>query len=107
MSEHTAHAPPPDQSNAASAPVDQELTLSCESEYKDYKYNEKVDIWSLISLKAPAEPEDENEEKRPPIDLVAVIDKSGSMAGQKLKLVKKTLEFVLTQCENCILLDYF
>ncbi|XP_066930326.1 uncharacterized protein [Clytia hemisphaerica] len=100
MSENNAHAPPHDQSNAAAAPVVQELTLSCESEYKDYKYNEKVDIWSLISLKAPAEPEDENEEKRPPVDLVAVIDKSGSMTGQKLNPVKKTLEFVLTQLKD-------
>ena len=31
------------------------------------------------------------------MDLVAVIDKSGSMSGIKLDLVKKTLEFVLTQ----------
>lgn len=77
----------------------QDVSISCESEYKDYIYNEKVDIWTLVSLKAPKEVEEDDEDKRAPIDLVAVIDKSGSMQGEKLNLVKKTLEFVLTQCK--------
>lgn len=76
--------------------VNRDVSISCESEYKDYKYNEKVDIWTLVSLKAPQEEENEDN-KRAPIDLVAVIDKSGSMSGLKLDLVKKTLQFVLTQ----------
>jgi len=78
----------------------QDVSISCESEYKDYIYNQKVDIWTLVSLKAPKEIEEDNEDKRAPIDLVAVIDKSGSMAGEKLDLVKKTLEFVLTQLKS-------
>jgi len=76
----------------------QDITLTCIPEYSSYKYNEKVDIWSLVSLQAPCQEEDKNDDnKRAPIDLVAVIDKSGSMSGKKLALVKKTLEFVLTQ----------
>ena len=81
--------------------LSQDVSISCESEYKDYIYNETVDIWTLVSLKAPKEVEEDDEDKRAPIDLVAVIDKSGSMEGEKLKLVKKTLEFVLTQCKFC------
>ncbi|XP_057306276.1 uncharacterized protein LOC130644615 isoform X1 [Hydractinia symbiolongicarpus] len=73
------------------------VNISCLPEYKDYTYNEKQDIWALVSLKAPFQEEKENEEKRAPIDIIAVIDKSGSMAGAKLDLVKRTLEFVLTQ----------
>lgn len=43
--------------------------------------------------------EDENldEEKRAPIVLVAVVDKSGSMSGAKLENVKKTLHFIIKE----------
>ena len=34
---------------------------------------------------------------RAPIDLIAVIDRSGSMRGKKLDLVKETLRFVISQ----------
>jgi len=34
---------------------------------------------------------------RVPLDLVAAIDKSGSMNGSKIELVKKTLQYMLTQ----------
>ena len=76
------------------------ISVSCYSEFGDYTYNKKHDIWTLISLKAPPcgdENEEENK-KKISMDIVAVMDKSGSMAGEKLDLVKKTLEFVLTQC---------
>ena len=72
------------------------ITISSFTEYKDYTFNEKHDICTLVTLKAPFQEEDEN--VRAPIDVVAVIDKSGSMSGQKLRLVKKTLDFLLTQC---------
>ena len=74
------------------------IVVSCTSEYPDYTYNEKHDIWALVSLIAPCQ-DDDATEGRAAMDIVAVIDKSGSMAGGKLKLVKRTLEFVLTQCE--------
>lgn len=76
-----------------------DIVVSCTSEYKDYTFNEKHDIWSLVTLKAPCQAEDDTDEKRAPVDIVAVIDKSGSMSGTKIKLVKKTLEFILTQCK--------
>ena len=75
------------------------IELSCQAEYQAYPYNEEQDCWSLVNLKAPCHEEDE-ESKRAPIDMVAVIDKSGSMAGEKLKLVKLTLEFVLKQLKE-------
>jgi len=76
------------------------IQVSCSTEYKEYTYNEKHDIWTLVSLKAPCQDDDGNEDARAPIDVVAVIDKSGSMSGAKLNLVKKTLEFVLTQLSD-------
>ena len=36
-------------------------------------------------------------QSRSPVDIVAVIDHSGSMAGEKLNLVRKTLLFVIDQ----------
>ena len=82
------------------ASVDESINLSCSTEYKDYTYNTKQDIWTLVSLKAPLQEEDESDEKRPPVDVVAVIDISGSMSGGKLALIKKTLEYFLTQCKS-------
>ncbi|XP_065682362.1 inter-alpha-trypsin inhibitor heavy chain H3-like isoform X1 [Hydra vulgaris] len=76
---------------------DKKVNIECSTEYKDYSFNEKLDIWTLISIKAPILEAKEEDEKRAPIDIVAVIDKSGSMAGEKLSLVKKTLEFVVSQ----------
>eukprot|EP00029_Vermamoeba_vermiformis_P002675 TRINITY_DN1304_c0_g1_i1.p1 TRINITY_DN1304_c0_g1~~TRINITY_DN1304_c0_g1_i1.p1 ORF type:complete len:554 (+),score=136.71 TRINITY_DN1304_c0_g1_i1:55-1662(+) len=48
------------------------------------------------NLKAPFY----EESKRAPIDLVTVIDRSGSMAGDKIKLVRETLEFVVKQLKT-------
>ncbi|XP_065663789.1 uncharacterized protein LOC136085889 isoform X2 [Hydra vulgaris] len=76
---------------------DKKVIIACSTEYKDYSFNEKLDIWTLISVIAPILEAKEEDEKRAPIDIVAVIDKSGSMAGEKLSLVKKTLEFVVSQ----------
>eukprot|EP00794_Sanderia_malayensis_P010279 gene10279-11335_t len=75
-----------------------EITVTCQTEYPQYAYNKAEDIWTLVTLKAPCH---EDETQRAPIDIVAVIDKSGSMAGQKLTLVKKTLEFFITQLKEC------
>lgn len=35
--------------------------------------------------------------ERQPIDLVCVVDKSGSMQGEKIELLRETLEFVTRQ----------
>ncbi|KJE93816.1 hypothetical protein CAOG_04556 [Capsaspora owczarzaki ATCC 30864] len=54
-------------------------------------------VWAMTTLKAPTF---ENI-RRPTLDIVAVIDKSGSMAGTKLELVKKTLETLVAQLRAC------
>merc|ERR1712013_818779 len=82
---------------AAAGETTQDIAVKCSSEYEDYTSVDTHDIWSLVSLTAPCRSEDEEKEEKVPMDIVAVMDKSGSMAGAKLELVKKTLEFVLTQ----------
>ena len=45
-------------------------------------------------------------EKRIRVDIVAVIDRSGSMRGEKLEFVKKTLDFIIERGEyNKIMVD--
>ena len=81
-----------------SAMKEVELTVECSSEYRDYTHTESHDVWTLVSVTAPCDTEyQEEEDTKVPMDIVIVIDKSGSMAGEKLKLVKFTLEFVVTQ----------
>lgn len=87
-------------SNTDSHPIS-DITLECAAESKSYVYNQAVDIWSTVSLQASSQHINDVNNNRASIDLVAVIDKSGSMSGNKLELVKKTLEFVLTQCKYC------
>ena len=78
------------------------VQVSCISEFAEYSYNASHSIWAVVSLKAPHQKEEGDEEgsskQRAGMDLVGVIDKSGSMAGEKMELVKSTLQFVLTQC---------
>jgi len=38
--------------------------------------------------------------ERAPIDLVCVVDKSGSMAGEKLKLVKEACSFIVQELQD-------
>lgn len=75
------------------SPADNCITLSWTPELAAYKPEQAQKAWSVATLKAPFyEPT-----SRAPIDVCAVIDKSGSMAGEKLRLVKETLEFVIDQ----------
>ena len=71
-----------------------DITLNVRTELCAYSHATRHDCWALANVKAPLyEPE-----ARVPVDVVAVIDVSGSMAGEKLNLVKKTLLFVIGQC---------
>lgn len=82
---------------AVAATGDNRIKLSGCGEYQSYSCKEQT-CWATASFKAPFyEPT-----SRPTVDIVAVIDKSGSMRGVKLDLVKKTLLFVIDQCKHII-----
>lgn len=71
------------------------IAVNCTTEFSAYPLVEQTG-WSVCTLKAPFYEPD----SRAPVDIVAVIDKSGSMHGEKLDLVKETLEFVIDQCKT-------
>ncbi len=77
------------------AATNDRISIEWTPEFAAYPPTTKQECWSVCTLKAPFfEPD-----VRAPVDIVAVIDKSGSMHGEKLNLVKETLEFVIDQCK--------
>lgn len=80
-------------------PVQQEISVTGSVQYAAYDHTKATaDCISMITARAPLyEPQ-----SRSAVDIVAVIDRSGSMAGVKLDLVRKTLLFVIDQCEYCV-----
>lgn len=85
------------------AAVAERIALTATTEYACYPPASQQACWATASLKAPFyEPT-----SRAPVDIVAVIDKSGSMRGGKLELVKKTLLFVVDQCKSLTYMSNF
>eukprot|EP00026_Physarum_polycephalum_P007319 Phypoly_transcript_07378.p1 GENE.Phypoly_transcript_07378~~Phypoly_transcript_07378.p1 ORF type:complete len:459 (+),score=39.52 Phypoly_transcript_07378:224-1600(+) len=76
-----------------------DLSISTFVEKESVAYNENHELLFLTSIKAP-HIENEARDSRAPIDLVAVIDRSGSMRGAKLELVLQTMTFVVEQLKE-------
>jgi len=75
----------------------QEINLSASVQYAAYDHSKATaDCIAMATMRAPLyEPQ-----FRSAVDIVAVIDRSGSMSGIKLDLVRKTLLFVIDQCKS-------
>lgn len=73
------------------------VELSSTTEFGALKFDEDARILLMGSLIAPSVEIEES--KRKPIDIIAVVDVSGSMSG-RLSLVKESLFFMLTQLTN-------
>ncbi|KAL0480462.1 inter-alpha-trypsin inhibitor heavy chain H3 [Acrasis kona] len=69
----------------------QSLQLSTSTEYNEIPL-ESRDLYVMATINAP-----DVEVERTPIDVTCVIDRSGSMAGDKMNLVKDTLTFMIDQ----------
>ncbi len=90
----------PETSPARPSAGGDRIVISASSEYNCYDASSEQLCWAVTNFKAPFyEPT-----SRAPVDIVAVIDKSGSMKGTKMELVKKTLLFVIDQCMLIILI---
>jgi uncharacterized protein YegL len=73
-----------------------QLSLKGTFEWDALSFNEQHTLYFMNSIKAPTFTS-ETSSQRAPIDVVCVIDVSGSMEGEKLSLVKKTLQFMIQQ----------
>ena len=69
-------------------------TLGCEAERPAYAAADEASLLAVASLQAPGAPVDAS---RAPLELVAVMDRSGSMSGQKMTLMKQTLNLLVTR----------
>ena len=61
------------------------MMCTAKAEFTQYPHNSRQDCWAIVSAKAA------RVTTRQAVDIIAVIDNSGSMAGMKLNLVKETL----------------
>ena len=79
----------------------EEIMLTTCTQYAAYDHAKATtDCIAMASGRAPVY----ETQIRSPVDIVAVIDHSGSMADEKLNLVKKTLLFIIDQLKLCDLL---
>ncbi|KAL0298992.1 UNVERIFIED_CONTAM: E3 ubiquitin-protein ligase WAV3 [Sesamum radiatum] len=74
----------------------QKVTIKAVPERPAIAASESVSLFTvLVGLKAPSLSNDAGFAQRAPIDLVTVLDVSGSMLGSKLDLVKRAVNFVI------------
>jgi Mg-chelatase subunit ChlD len=77
------------------------ITASTTLEYGAQVSHEESNIYGLVTLQAPPTilPSEAGSlsSSRVPIDLVCVVDQSGSMGGQKMALLKQTLVYIVEQ----------
>ncbi|KAL3138377.1 hypothetical protein ABBQ32_006179 [Trebouxia sp. C0010 RCD-2024] len=71
-----------------------DLRFSHKLDYSAVQYASQRDLIMLASITGSQIASDR---QRAPLDLVAVLDRSGSMAGGKLNAVKKTMNFLVQQ----------
>ena len=72
------------------------------TEYDCYPLAEEPECWATITVQTV-----QQSTERPPVDIVAVIDKSSSMnEGKKLEYVKETLLFIVGQCKENVVRLY-
>ncbi len=70
-------------------------------EYGGQSSDKESNIYGLVTVKAPSivlsSEGEELSSSHIPIDLVCVVDQSGSMRGEKIQLLRKTLSYITDQ----------
>merc|ERR1719499_1064688 len=92
----TADGGDDDEADAV-AKMDVTLSIRGTPEFDSYPSSLASDkFFYMASIKAPYFREDD----RAPIDLVAVVDESGSMSGDRITLVRETIKFIIKNLES-------
>ncbi len=77
------------------------ITGTTTLEYGGQASDQQSNIYGLVTLKTPPIILSSDDEilssSRIPIDLVCVVDQSGSMGGEKINLLKQTLTYITEQ----------
>lgn len=81
----------------ATTTIRPEVELQAKNYHPSIHTSSNAEFTSLIHLEAPALPESKEEEDRKAIQVSAVLDVSGSMQGEKLKLAKEALAFLVSE----------
>ena len=90
--------------------VDDKFKLLVTPEYPEYAPIMHSNCWIDVNIAAPEYEDDENENKRALIDVVAVMDHSRSMGGSKFDPLKNALCFIIIQLttkDRLCLIVYF
>ena len=105
---------PPDDAVDAAA-IKQAASVSSEAAQLDVTIHlernalgagEMAEFFGMLSIKAPAElkapsvASSSSATVAPPLDIVCVVDHSGSMSGTKMALLHKTLNFIVSQMKS-------
>jgi hypothetical protein len=68
--------------------IDYHLHVHTETQFDEEKFDKEIiDFHGMVTIEAPRY----ESENRAAVDIIAVLDKSGSMAGQKISLVRKSM----------------
>ncbi len=87
-----------DVADAVDPTVNTELQLTIVPEFSTMA-STQTDLFGLLTVEAPNQIQ-ETDSQRPFIDLVVVVDTSGSMGGAKIENVKNTLHFLVEQMQD-------
>lgn len=78
------------------------IIASATLEFGAQESTKNSNIYGMVTLKAPSlysdtATEQERDELHIPIDLICVVDQSGSMGGPKIALLRDTLNYIIDQ----------
>merc|ERR1711972_417275 len=81
--------------------VEGSLSLSTRIEYSAMPSGRTQDVFGLVTVQAGAcpQPSGENSEERQPMDIIGVLDVSGSMRGDKIRQVQDATRFIIEQAD--------